>query len=202
MTRLDGSPFLPRTLPAPLVLASRSPRRFDILTLLGFQFEVHPASNLAEEGGESEDPLALPELLARCKASAVAAERPGCVVLAADTLVILEGEVLSKPANDRKAIAFLRRLSGETHTVVTGVAIAFRGDLRSCAEHTLVTFRDLEELEIEKYVSTGEGRDKAGSYAAQGIGAGLIRRIDGCFYNVVGLPIGRVLDMLREVSDE
>jgi len=131
----------------------------------------------------------------------VAARRGDRLVLAADTVVILDGEVLQKPADDREAEAFLRRLSGKTHTVVTGVALKRTRDGvdLSGAERTRVTFRALSEDAIARYVATGEGRDKAGSYAAQGLGAGLISSVDGCFYNVVGLPVARFLDLLAEV---
>jgi len=116
--------------------------------------------------------------------------------------VILDGEVLGKPANDDEGAAFLRRLSGRAHTVVTGVALqrARDGVDLSGAERTRVTFRALTDETIARYVATGEGRDKAGSYAAQGLGAGLIRAFDGCFYNVVGLPVALVLDLLAEVK--
>lgn len=183
-----------------VVLASKSPRRHDIMRGLGFDFEVDAASDAAEEGVVCNDPFALPEVLARRKCAEVAERRPHDLVIAADTVVILDGEILTKPCDDDQAIAFLRRLSGATHVVVTGVALMRVGDGidRSAAEHTEVTFRDLDDEEIAAYVATGEGRDKAGSYAAQGLGAALIKSIDGCFYNVVGLPVALLLDLLRK----
>lgn len=197
-------PFRPHEIDGGLVLASRSPRRVDILTGLGFRFEVLPAPDSAEEGAVRADPYGLPGLLARRKCRAVAEQRPDAVVLAADTVVIVDGDVLTKPRDDDEAMSFLRRLSGRTHTVVTGVAVerARAGIERAASERTDVTFRALDDEEIARYVATGEGRDKAGSYAAQGVGAGLIRRIDGCFYNVVGLPVAVTLDLLREVMHE
>jgi septum formation protein len=184
-----------------LVLASRSPRRQDIMRGLGFDFEVDAASEAAEVGVACDDPFALPELLAKRKCIEVAARRPDRLVIGADTVVILDGEILTKPRDDDEAVAFLRRLAGATHTVVTGVALMRIADAvdRCASEHTRVTFRELDDDEIASYVATGEGRDKAGSYAAQGLGAALIRSIDGCFYNVVGLPVALLLELLRKV---
>ncbi len=195
------NPLLPPSAQAGIVLASRSPRRFDILTGLGFEFEVDPAGHDAEDGVACDDPFALPELLARRKCSQVSQRRPDALVIGADTVVILNGEILTKPRDDIEAVSFLRRLSGATHCVVTGVALQRRSDGVdvSASERTEVTFRELSEEELTAYVATGEGRDKAGSYAAQGLGAGLIRSIDGCFYNVVGLPVALTFELLRNV---
>jgi septum formation protein len=169
---------------------------------MGFEFEVIPASEDAERGLRQNDPHALPELAARRKCDEVAAGRPDAIVVAADTVVILDGEILNKPSGDDEARRFLERLSGRTHTVVTGVAVQRRSDGvdLSASEDTRVTFRDLSEGEIAAYVATGEGRDKAGSYAAQGLGSALIRSIDGCFYNVVGLPVALLCSMLRKIG--
>jgi septum formation protein len=184
-----------------IVLASRSPRRHDIMRGLGFDFEVDAASDAAEDGVECDDPFALPEMLAARKCAEVARRRPDRLVIGADTVVILDGEILTKPRDEEEAATFLRRLSGATHTVVTGVALmrVLDGIDRSAAEQTRVTFRELDDDEIASYVATGEGRDKAGSYAAQGLGAALIKSIDGCFYNVVGLPVALLLELLRKV---
>jgi len=196
-----NSPFHPHDIPGGLVLASRSPRRQDILSGLGYAFEVVPAPEGVEQEPVDAAVHEIPVVLARRKCDAVAASHPEATVLGADTVVIVDEKILTKPRDDEEAAAFLRRLSGRTHTVVTGVAVA-RGDRHHYGgEHTEVTFRTLTFGEIEQYVATGEGRDKAGSYAAQGVGAGLIRRIDGCFYNVVGLPVALTLDLLREASD-
>ena len=196
-----SSPFHPHEVPGGLVLASRSPRRQDILTGLGYLFEVVPAPEAVELEPVDAAVHEIPVVLARRKCDAVSAQRPDATVIGADTVVIIDEEILTKPRDDEQAASFLKRLSGRTHTVVTGVAVS-RGERHLFAgEHTDVTFRTLTFGEIEQYVATGEGRDKAGSYAAQGVGAGLIRRIDGCFYNVVGLPVAMTLDLLREVSD-
>ncbi len=194
-------PFGPREIEGGLVLASRSPRRVDILTGLGFTFDVHPAPEHVEDGSPVKDPFALPGALARRKCNAVSERFPRALVLAADTVVIVDGEILTKPRDDDEAVRFIERLAGRTHTVVTGVALErfARGLTVSGSERTDVTFRPLDRATIERYVATGEGRDKAGSYAAQGLGAGLIRRIEGCFYNVVGLPVALTLDLMKQM---
>jgi len=195
------NPFVTAAIAEGLVLASRSPRRVDILRGLGFTFEVDPPHEAIEDAVAHGDVFALPEARARAKCAEVASRHGDRLVLGADTEVVLDGEVLGKPADDGEGAAFLRRLSGRAHTVVTGVALQRRRDgvHLSGAERTRVTFRTLSEETIARYVATGEGRDKAGSYAAQGLGAGLIRSIDGCFYNVVGLPVALLLDLLSEV---
>jgi septum formation protein len=195
------NPFLLPKQQAGLVLASRSPRRVEILRGLGFDFEVDPAPEHLEQGTEQTDPFAVPQALASRKCEHVSERHPRSIVIAADTVVIVDNELLNKPADDEEARAFLHRLAGRTHVVVTGLAIRAhdRGVHLEKSARTFVTFRDLSNEEVARYVATGEGRDKAGSYAAQGVGAGLIRSIDGCFFNVVGLPVALLLDMLREV---
>lgn len=192
------NPFLPAERQRHLVLASRSPRRVDILRGLGFEFDVEPAPEHLENDVAHDDVFAIPELIARRKCAHVAQRRPDTLVIAADTVVIVDGEILNKPADDAEARAFLRRLAGRNHTVVTGVALRHdaRGIEAAGSERTRVTFRDLDDDEIARYVATGEGRDKAGSYAAQGVGAGLIRSVEGCFFNIVGLPVARLLDLM------
>jgi septum formation protein len=192
------NPFLTSGQQDRLVLASRSPRRIEIMRGLGFEFDVDPAPEHLEEENSHDDPFAVAEMLAVRKCEHVAGRRSGDRIIAADTIVIVDREVLNKPRDDAEARAFVGRLAGRTHTVVTGVAVSARGRIRSGSERTEVTFRALSADEIAQYVATGEGRDKAGSYAAQGIGAGLIRKIDGCFFNVVGLPVARLLDLLQQ----
>jgi septum formation protein len=196
------NPLLSEASQKNLVLASRSPRRRDLLESMGFEFEVIPASEKAEREVQHHDPFTFPSLAARRKCAEVAASRPYAIVVAADTVVILDGEILSKPADDDQAKQFLARLSGRTHAVVTAIAIQRREDGVNLAasETTRVSFRDLTEGEIATYVGTGEGRDKAGSYAAQGLGSSLIRSIDGCFYNVVGLPVALLCELLRKIG--
>lgn len=194
--------LLPKAARRRIVLASRSPRRRDILARLGFDFEVDPPAGEVESGVACDDPFALPGILARRKCTEVSRRRPGDLVVAADTVVILDGLILEKPRGDGEAAAFLRRLSGATHTVVSGVAVMHEslGVDTAASERTEVTFRRLDDEEIAAYVATGEGRDKAGSYAAQGLGALLIESFDGCFYNVVGLPVARLVELLKEVT--
>jgi nucleoside triphosphate pyrophosphatase len=195
------NPFLAPDKQRRIVLASRSPRRVEIMRGLGFDFDVAPAPEHVEETLTHDDPYALPEHLAAAKCEHVAAARPDDLVIAADTVVIVDRDVLNKPSDDDEARSFLARLAGREHVVVTGVAIRCRarGVAVSGAERTRVRFRDLSADDIAAYVATGEGRDKAGSYAAQGLGAGLIRSIDGCFFNVVGLPVSLLIDLLKRV---
>jgi septum formation protein len=194
------NPFVDSSRWHSLVLASRSPRRADILRGLGLKFGIEPAPEHLEDDVANDDVFAVPETLADRKCVHVAARWPDALVIAADTVVIVDGTILNKPTDDDEARGFLRQLSGRTHTVVTGVALrcAARDLSLTGSEHTDVTFRALDTDEIARYVTTGEGRDNAGSYAAQGLGAGLIRSVNGCFFNVVGLPVARVLDMLKQ----
>jgi len=195
------NPLLPEDVQRDLVLASRSPRRIDILRGLEFDFEVLPAHDHVENGARCDDPFGRAEVRARLKAADVASRRPRATVIGADTVVIIDGEVLEKPVDDEEAARFLQKLSGREHIVVTGVAIRRESDGLdlSANEKTRVLFRGLSDAEIHRYVASGEGRDKAGSYAVQGLGAGLVRSIDGCFYNVVGLPVSLLFDLLRKV---
>jgi septum formation protein len=192
------NPFLRKDQQDRLVLASRSPRRIEIMRGLGFEFDVDPAPDHLEDDTAYDDPFRLAEVLAVRKCEHVSRTRASARVVAADTIVVVEGVALQKPRDDAEARQFLSRLSGRTHAVVTGIAICDGGRTRAGRERTDVTFRSLDPEEIARYVATGEGRDKAGSYAAQGVGAGLIRRIDGCFFNVVGLPVARLLDLLQQ----
>ncbi len=196
------NPLLSEASQRNLVLASRSPRRLDLLKGMKFDFEVIPAKEDTERTVRYDDPHQLPELAARLKCEEVSRHHPQSLVVAADTVVILDGAILNKPRDDEEARCFLSALSGRTHEVVTGVAVQRRSDDvdLSASETTKVTFRDLTEGEVASYVATGEGRDKAGSYAAQGLGASLIRSIDGCFYNVVGLPVALLFELLRKVG--
>jgi septum formation protein len=196
------NPLLPEGAQRGLVLASRSPRRIDILRGLEFDFDVVPASDHIEDQVEVADPFQRPVECARLKAEGVARRRPEAMCIGADTVVIVGGALLEKPRDDHEAMKFLRLLSGRTHTVVTGVALRRVRDHVSLtgSERTDVLFRELDESEIERYVRSGEGRDKAGSYAVQGLGAGLVRSINGCFYNVVGLPVSLLFDLLRKAA--
>lgn len=185
-----------------MILASQSPRRISLMREAGFDVRVIPA-DIDESMLENETPAALVERLARLKATRAARKdaEPGELVVAADTVVALDGTVLGKPVDEQDAERMLARLSGKTHEVATGVCIA-RGGAPDTAESfvstTRVTFYPLTESEIRAYVTTGEPMDKAGSYGIQGIGGRLlVKGIEGDFYTVVGLPIAQVVRRLR-----
>jgi septum formation protein len=174
-----------------LVLASGSPRRAALLRAAGYEFETRP-SGTDEWPYAGGDVAAYTEALARAKAAAV----DGDVVIGADTVVVIGGAVLGKPADVEDAAAMLRRLSGRTHEVVTGVAVRHGDALRSAHARTRVTFRPLLEPEIRAYVATGESLDKAGAYGYQGSAGHFVTRLDGGADTVVGLPMGVVRDLL------
>lgn len=173
-----------------IVLASASPRRKELLASLGVRFVVDPAT-VDEASLQHSDPLQLAIRLAELKAKAVAERYVDGLVLGADTMVLIDGEVLNKPADAAQARSMLRRLSGRTHTVVSGVAVvdAATGRSEAAYETTQVTFLPLSDRVIDRYVATGEPLDKAGAYGIQGLGALLVARVEGCYPNVVGLPL-------------
>ncbi|MFO7544665.1 MAG: Maf family protein [Trueperaceae bacterium] len=179
-----------------VVLASASPRRAELLAGLGVRFEA-VAADVDEAPLPGEEAAAMVERLSREKAAKVAAARPAALVVAADTTVVEGGAMLAKPLDVDENRAFLRRLSGRTHVVFTGHALAWDGRRRSFTVRTEVTFRRLTDGEIERYVATGEGLDKAGGYAIQGRGAGLVAGICGCYANVVGMSVAAVIDAAR-----
>ena len=187
-----------------LVLASASPRRRELLTQAGYIFQVHPA-HIPEDPYPNEDPIAYVTRLARQKAEAVHAQlattqattQPEIVVLGADTTVTLDDHILGKPESPQDAARMLRLLSGRTHRVITGVSLVSASGTQTAAEVTAVQFLTLSEQEIAAYISTGEPNDKAGAYAIQGYAARWIPRIEGCYFNVVGLPISLVSTLLE-----
>jgi len=181
-----------------LVLASASPRRRELLSQAGFFFEVHPA-HVNEDLRPEEDPIAYVVRLAREKARTVYGllEDPEAIVLGADTTVTLDGHILAKPDDSSGAGRMLRMLSGRTHRVITGVAIATSAGTEVAAEVTGVQFLTLTDEEIAAYIATGEPMDKAGAYGIQGYAAKWIPRIEGCYFNVVGLPLALVSTMLE-----
>ena len=188
-----------------LVLASGSPRRRHSLEQLGLDFEVVPPPDGVESPwGGDEPPVPFAERLARAKASAVARNRPEAIVLAADTIVVLDGSVLEKPRDESDARAMLFRLAGREHVVYTAAAIeAPREGVRTAVlgvERTGVRFRPLSVEEISAYVATGEPLDKAGAYGIQGYGAALVESVRGCYFNVMGLPVIRVLALLDQIG--
>ncbi|AEB11219.1 Maf family protein [Marinithermus hydrothermalis] len=189
----------PALTPPTLVLASASPRRRELLARLGLPFTVRPAG-LEETLAPGRSPAEQAEHLARAKAQAVWRETGGWVV-AADTVVALEDAVLGKPRTPEENRAFLERLSGRAHTVYTGLALYTPGgEGRSLVEAARVWFRDLEPWEVDWYVRSGEGMDKAGGYGIQEKGMVLVRRVEGDFYTVVGLPVHRLWTLLKEVG--
>jgi septum formation protein len=184
------------SLSSPLILASQSPRRRQILEMLGFGFEVLPPAG-DESVPDGTPAETIPEVLARRKALEVSLLRPDALVLGSDTLVELDGEVLGKPSGPGEALDMLRRLDGRGHRVFTGVALARGGILLgSATERTAVIFARHSGEELAAYAASGEPLDKAGSYAIQGRGAFLVDRIDGCFFNVMGLPVQKTLQLL------
>jgi len=190
-----------------LVLASASPRRRELLTQAGYRFEVH-AAHIPEDPLPGEDPIVYVTRLAREKAEAVfrelkdASPQPekNLVVLGADTTVALDNTILGKPEDAADASRMLRLLSGRTHRVITGVAVVTKKGAEVAAEATAVRFLTLSDAEIADYVVTGEPMDKAGAYAIQGRAARWIPRIEGCYFNVMGLPLALVSSLLEPSS--
>jgi septum formation protein len=182
-----------------LILASASPRRAELLRNAGIAFTVEPA-HVPEEPTPGEAPLAYAQRLARDKARAIFARHPDNVVLGADTVVVVDEYLLEKPRDDTDAARMLRLVSGRTHQVITGVCLCASGYERTEAEITEVSFSHLTGDEIAGYIATSEPMDKAGAYAIQGIASRWVERIDGCYFNVVGLPVPRVYRMLRTLG--
>ncbi|MDE3156403.1 MAG: septum formation protein Maf [Acidobacteriota bacterium] len=183
-----------------MLLASASPRRAELLRAAGFSFTIQ-GMDIDERRLPGEPPDAHVRRLAREKAQAAAAGHPDAVVLGADTTVVAaDGALLAKPADDREAAGMLRRLAGRRHTVLTGLAVQLGGRLVEAVEATEVGVLPMSEAEIAWYVATGEGRDKAGGYAIQGLASRFIDRIDGSYSNVVGLPVSTFCRLLREAG--
>jgi septum formation protein len=180
----------------PLILASASPRRSELLRNAAISFIVEPA-HVPEQPFPDEKPVDYAQRLARDKARAVYARHPDSAVLGADTVVVINEHLLEKPSDQRDAARMLHLLSARTHQVITGVCLVAPGFERSEAEITQVAFSPLSEDEIAYYVQTGEPMGKAGGYAIQGIASRWVERIAGCYFNVVGLPLPRVYRMLR-----
>jgi septum formation protein len=180
-----------------VILASQSPRRRELLTLVGIPHEVMPA-NLDESYLPGEAPAAHAERLARAKASHHVI--PNAVVIGSDTIVVVDRDVLGKPTNDAEAARMLERLSGRTHIVMTAVAVAWRGRIESAVEEVAVTFHALTPAVITGYVATREPMDKAGAYGIQGYGATLVKRVDGDYFAVMGLPLHRMVLLMERVG--
>jgi septum formation protein len=186
------SPRRPR-----VILASQSPRRRDLLTLIGIPHEVRPA-DIDETYLPGEPPRAHAERLAREKAAATS--DPDAVVIGSDTIVVVDGDVLGKPRDEAEAARMLRRLSGRTHSVLTAVAVAWRGRVESGVEEVDVTFHELSEMAIASYVATREPMDKAGAYGIQGFGATIVAAVHGDYFAVMGLPLQRLVRLLDSLG--
>lgn len=191
-----------------LILASASPRRAEILRNAGFDFDVvpaHPDESLRPDEAATDYVRRLAEEKARTVARQLAKDAVGefSFIIGADTVVVIGNEILGKPSSPANAREMLSRLSGKTHEVYTGLSVLVgNGIAHTAVEKTRVTFQPLSEEEIEDYIATGEPFDKAGAYAIQGRGGKFISRIEGCYFNVMGLPLARLYAMLRDLNGE
>ena len=182
-----------------IVLASGSPRRYELLKGLGLNFKVVP-SDAPEDHSLESDFQAIVKKNARNKGMAVAQKHPESLIISADTIVVLGRQIMGKPKTEQEAFRMLQALSGQTHEVYTGLSLIFKKYERTALDAvcTKVRFRPLSEEEIWAYINTGEPFDKAGGYGIQGQGALLVDGINGCYYNVVGLPLARLFTMLTD----
>jgi septum formation protein len=182
-----------------VILASSSPRRRELLTLIGIAHEVRPA-DVDESVFADEAPAPHAERLARAKAHALAGEHPHAVVIAADTIVVVDGDILGKPRDVAHAAEMLLRLAGREHTVYTAIAVARDQRTESAVEDVRVTMRALGEDEVAAYIATGEPMDKAGAYGIQGYGATIVERVDGDYFSVMGLGLRRLVELLERLG--
>ncbi|MEK7401500.1 MAG: Maf family protein [Gemmatimonadota bacterium] len=189
---MSATPRRPR-----VILASQSPRRRELLTLIGVPHEVRPA-NVDETYPLGEAPAAHAERLAREKVVAIGEQ--DAVVIGSDTIVVVDGDVLGKPASEVDAAGMLARLSGRTHLVMTAVAVAWHGRIESAVETVSVDFHALTPTEIDSYIATREPMDKAGAYGIQGYGATIVRRVDGDYFAVMGLPLQLLVRLLGRLG--
>ncbi len=178
-----------------VILASGSPRRRELLAYIIKDFDVIP-SGIEETASGS--PARQVRQLAADKAADIARQYPDAIIIGADTLVAIGPRVLGKPKDEADAAAMLRKLSGRTHRVYTGVAVVSNSATHVAAQATRVTFCPLSDEEIQDYIATGEPMDKAGAYGIQGYGGKFITGIHGCFFNVMGLPLNRLYTMLKQ----
>ena len=183
----------------PVILASQSPRRRELLTLIGIPHTVRPA-DIDEAYWPGEDPAAHAERLAREKTAVIARAEPDAVVIGSDTIVVVDGEVLGKPLDDAHAEEMLTRLSGRSHLVMTAVAVRWQGQERSAVEEVGVTFHPVDVETIRAYIATREPMDKAGAYGIQGYGATIVQRVDGDYFAVMGLPLQRLVRLMSELG--
>lgn len=181
-----------------IILASGSPRRRELLGSLGWKFRVIVPE--IDESIGKESPLQAVERLAMEKARAVSGLFHEDLVIAADTIVVIEDRILGKPENSSRAIEMLSMLNNRTHEVITGLAVCWGSSRSVSSEITKVTFRKMNTSDLSTYVSTGEGLDKAGAYAIQGRGSLLVKNISGCYFNVVGLPLFRLSKIMEDMG--
>jgi septum formation protein len=182
-----------------VILASASPRRRELLTLIGIRHEVRPA-DVDESIHPNEAPAVYAERLARTKAEALADRGDDVLSIGADTIVVIDDDVLGKPRDREEAAVMLARLSGRTHTVYTAVAVRRGERTVSAVEHVAVSFRTLTAEAIKSYIATGEPMDKAGAYGIQGYGATIVERIDGDYFAVMGLALGTLVRLMDDVG--
>jgi septum formation protein len=191
---MAGAVTMPR-----VILASQSPRRRELLTLVGIPHTVQPA-DIDETYLPGEEPAAHAQRLAREKAMTVAAGDPEALVIGSDTIVVVDGDVLGKPNDEAHAAQMLARLSGRSHVVMTAVAVRLGARERSAVEVVGVTFHPLDVRDIQAYIATGEPMDKAGAYGIQGYGATIVERVDGDYFAVMGLPLQRMVRLMGELG--
>ena len=188
-----------------LILASASPRRQELLQNAGIEFTVQPAY-ISETRQPHEAPADYARRLALEKARNIfrkfSKSDPGVIVLGADTVVVIDNDVLGKPENQSEAASMLRKLSGKTHQVISAICLVYAKGERVAHEITKVDMNEISEEQITTYVASGEPMDKAGAYAIQGSASKWIPRIEGCYFNVVGLPVARVWQLLQEIAGE
>jgi septum formation protein len=182
-----------------VILASSSPRRHELLQLIGIPHQVRPGE-VDETHNVGEKPPEYAERLAQSKAQAVAKTDSDAIVIGADTIVVANGEIMGKPRDPDDAARMLSILQGRSHTVITAVAVSCDGRTESDVEHVEVTFRALDSDEIAAYIETGEPMDKAGAYGIQGYGATIVRRIDGDYFAVMGLSLVLLVELLEKVG--
>lgn len=184
-----------------IILASASPRRKELLTVITNNFSVIP-SNVEEIIPENLDVDLVPQYLSNLKAQDIARTHPDSLVIGADTSVIIENKILGKPKTKSQAFDMINKLSGKTHFVVTGYTLVLGEKCLSFSEKTAVTFYPLTKIQIEEYINSDEPYDKAGGYGIQGKGSLLVEKIDGDYFNVVGLPLGKLNKAIKEISGQ
>ena len=181
-----------------LILASQSPRRWELFKLVGLDYTA--VTSDADENISLGEPGSFVEQLALRKAEAVKQAHPGACIVGADTIVWLDGEIIGKPRNEEDAVRILKKLSGRTHTVYTGVAVLTDGSTQLCHDTTMVTMEEIPEEDIRAYVASGEPLDKAGAYGIQGPAAVFVKRVEGCYFTIIGMPMHKLYHMLANVG--